>query len=38
MKKYTSAYFCVIIDSKEIFILYEFEKSGFDNQNVKAEY
>lgn len=37
MKKYTSAYFYVIINSKEIFISYEFDKSGFDDQNVKAE-
>ena len=27
MKKYTSAYFYVIIDGKEKFIFYEFDKS-----------
>ena len=31
-KKYTSAYFYVITDSKEIFIFYEFIKSGFSRQ------
>lgn len=28
-EKYTSAYFCVIIDGKENFIFYEFDKSEF---------
>lgn len=28
-EKYTSAYFCVIIDGKENFIFYEFDKLEF---------
>lgn len=33
MKKYTSAYFYVIIDGKENFIFYEFDKQEFTRKN-----